>query len=381
MEIVCSAPESVRAVIGTLGRTEDVRFSPDNRRLAVAAFNNDRIVVFDIEVAQCGATREVALTGAIELSSRSLNRPHGLDFLDDETLAVASRMEDVAIFRLPPSGKPQADVSPIRILSKGDGSLLSAPGSISVVRLDPARCELLVCNNTGHSLSRHVIDRAAGCSVMSSAILLKKWLNLPDGVCVSRDRRWIAVSNHNSHQVLVYATSPSLNETSRPDGVLRGVYFPHGLRFCAGGRNLFVADAGAPFVHVFASGEQGWGGVRTPAASIRIMDDALFMRGRQDPQEGGPKGIDIDREEQVLVATSEHQPLAFFDAGAILAGVAPTSPVMDVEYEFGILEQAERLRVRAGNAEARAANAEARLQKRKAKWLPKSLRKAFSAWR
>lgn len=381
MEIAYRAPENVRAVIGTLGRTEDVRFSPSNRRLAIAAFNNNRIAVLDIGIAKSDTKREVILTGAFEVSSTSLNYPHGLDFLDDETLAVANRMADVAIFKLPPTGRYPADLSPIQVLKTGNGSLLESPGSIAAVRLDQTLCELLICNNSGHSVTRHVVDCAAGCSLTSSGILLRKWLNLPDGVCVSHDGQWIAVSNHNTHGVLLYARSASLNEHSAPDGVLRGVYFPHGLRFSSNGRYLFVADAGAPFVHVYASDGRGWRGGRAPAASFRIMDDELFLRGRQNPQEGGPKGIDIDREASLLVATSEHQPLAFFDVAAMLTKTPPTSQVMEVEYELGILEQAERLHARTREAELRAAKAEAKLRKRKSKWLPGPLRRAYSTLR
>ncbi|HEY1385429.1 MAG TPA: hypothetical protein VGF43_17525, partial [Dongiaceae bacterium] len=188
-----------------------------------------------------------------------------------------------------------------------------------------------------------------------------KWLNLPDGVSASRDGSWIAVSNHNTHNVLLYDNTRALHGESVPDGALRCVYYPHGLRFTADGRHILVADAGAPYIHVYAQDGQGWGGVRNPAASIHIMADAVFARGRNNLQEGGPKGLDIDRGGAVLVATSEHQPLVFFDLPALLARVPATPEVLDVRYELGILEHADRLRARLHQAEDRAARAEARL--------------------
>ena len=45
--------------------------------------------------------------------------------------------------------------------------------------------ELLICNNGGNSVTRHQVDCSSGCSIGSGEILLKKWLNLPDGICVS----------------------------------------------------------------------------------------------------------------------------------------------------------------------------------------------------
>lgn len=386
MQIDYKAPDCVRAVIDAIGRTEDVRFSPNNRRLAVAAFNRSRIAVFDVDIGGSSAAKEVTLTGVVEFTSSCLNYPHGLDFIDDESLVVANRKGDVAIFKLPPAGvagQPY-DLSPIQLLRADEGSLLQSPGSVSVIGGDQAHCELLVCNNSGHSVTAHLVNRGAGCSVTSGQVLLKKWLNLPDGICVSRDRQWLAVSNHNTHGVLLYERSRSLDEHAKPDGVLRGIYFPHGLRFSSDGRFLFVADAGAPFVHVYASEGQGWHGARSPVASLRIMDESVFLRGRQNPQEGGPKGIDIDSGMNVLVATSEHQPLVFFDLPAILDGMPGGSQVLDVQYEFGILEQAERLQMRAIQAEARAAKAEAqarRAGKRKSWRITAPLRRAYTALR
>jgi hypothetical protein len=72
LEIEYSAPQSVTDAVGSLGRTEDVRFSPSNRRLAVASFHRNRIVVFDIDIASSRGATQVALTGGVELSSPAL---------------------------------------------------------------------------------------------------------------------------------------------------------------------------------------------------------------------------------------------------------------------------------------------------------------------
>jgi hypothetical protein len=53
--------------------------------------------------------------------------------------------------------------------------------------------------------------------------------------------------------------------------------------------------------------------------SLRVMDDRTFQLGRHNPQEGGPKGLDLDRSGRVVAVTSELQPLAFFDVAATLA--------------------------------------------------------------
>lgn len=350
MKIGYRAPDRVCAMISSLGRTEDVRFSPNNRRLAIAAFNRSTIAILDVEVGKVGGSPEVLLTGGVEVSSPVLRYPHGVDFLDDETIAVASREGGVAIFRLPGAHANDGGLSPIQVLEPGNGSIVHSPGSVSVFRGEDGLCELLICNNYADTVSRHTVDRNAGCAIVKSEVLLRKWLALPDGVCASRDGWWIAVSNHSTHGVLLYERSESLNEESSPVGVLRGVSFPHGMRFSADGRHLFLADAGAPFVHVYACDGQGWHGTRMPAASIRMMDEQVFRLGRKNSQEGGPKGIDFDKSMTVLATTCEYQPLQFLDAAAVFAAASSGSPVMEVEYELGALQVDAEARERGWDA-------------------------------
>ena len=355
MKIDYRATDRARAILASLGRTEDIRFSPSSRRLAITAFNKSQIALLDVEVGKSGGAPEVTLTGGIEISSPALSYPHGVDFLDDQTIAVASRQGGVAIFRLPAANANDCDLSPLQFLGPGNGSIVHTPGSVCVSHGEGGVCELLICNNYADNVSRHTVDRKAGYSIVESEILLGKWLNLPDGVCASRDRRWIAISNHNTHGVLIYERSDSLNKDSSPVGVLRGVSFPHGMRFSADGRHLFLADAGAPFVHVYACDDQGWHGARMPAASIRMMEGEIYRRGRNNPQEGGPKGIDFDRSMTVLATTCEHQTLQFLDAAAVLAAASAGSPMVEVEYELGALEVDARTRAKAWDEAERAA--------------------------
>ena len=113
LELQYAAPQSVVDAIGSLGRTEDVRFSPSNRRLAVASFYRNRVVVFDVDIASSSGATQVALTGGVELSSSALQWPHGVDFLDDDTVIVTSRGRDVAFFELPPGNR---DVRSLEVL-------------------------------------------------------------------------------------------------------------------------------------------------------------------------------------------------------------------------------------------------------------------------
>jgi hypothetical protein len=163
-----------------------------------------------------------------------------------------------------------------------------------------------------------VLDLTQGCAISGDAVFLKKWLDIPDGVCVSADSQWIAVSNHKMCSVLLYENDGTLDESSDPDCILRSIHYPHGLAFTEDGRYLLAADAGSPFVHVYRKEGPRWRGVHNPLASFRVVDEETFLRGRHNPMEGGPKGLDIDDQNKIFVTTNECQNLAFFDLAKVL---------------------------------------------------------------
>lgn len=314
VQITYDAPEHVSKAIAGLGRTEDIRFSPDQGRLAIAGFAEDRILIIDLRVSSDDSRTSIALTDCFELTSPALRSPHGIDFVGNDALIATNRNGEVPVFRLPGiAGHGQRyEVVPVTTIRGGMFRRLKSPGSVSVSELPNGSFEVLVCNNYVHRVTRHVLAGPPEFRVVRNTLLLRNRMDIPDGVAVSEDRAWIAISNHNTHSVLVYANSPRLNKHSEPDGVLLGVSYPHGVRFAADGRSILVADAGAPFVHVYST-THGWHGERQPTASWRVMTDETFQKGRYNVQEGGPKGLDLHRESGILVTTCEHQALAFFN--------------------------------------------------------------------
>ena len=332
-QIAFDAPPDVREALGTLGRTEDVRFAPSGRRLALAGFRNDRIAVADVEIA--GTT--VAITRLRELGSSSLHDPHGVDFLDEETLVVGNRKGGVVVFRLSAASEDRVEwTEPLgpAVQAAADG-----PGS---VRVDDRRAAL-VCNNWANTITRHTAEADGGLD--AGEAILRKWIDLPDGVAVSNDGRWLATSNHNTHTVLVHSYPPA-DPDAEPVAVLRCALYPHGACFGHGDRYLLVADAGRPLVFVFRPRNGGWPGGAYPDAAIRVMDGETFARGHVNPQEGGPKGIDIHPQANVLAVTAETMPLAFFDLDAAL-GQAGSAEDLTLEYELLQLAEVEAARAEA----------------------------------
>src|SRR5262249_20745192 len=101
---------------------------------------------------------------------------------------------------------------------------------------------------------------------------------------------------------------------------LRRSIFPHGLRFTSDGHFIVVADAGSPFVNIYRKNGSDWRGICNPLLSLRVLDEECYLRGNHNPEEGGPKGIDLHDAQNILVTTCESEPLAFFDLSAILEG-------------------------------------------------------------
>ncbi len=314
------APNGVGDHIARLGRTEDIKLSPGRRRLAIAEFEDNQVSLFDIGVTFENNLSRLVFTGHLRLRCPDFAYPHGISFIDDETAVIANREGAVTVISLPPSGKAGQlhTVKPLAVLSSGRLRKLKSPGSVAVHARKPGVYRLLVGNNYIHRVTSHRIDTRKGIRFGWHRVLLERDLNIPDGLCLSSDRKWLAVSNHSSQEVFVYDYGRQLGRFARPDARLQGVAYPHGLKFTRDGRHLLVADAGAPLVHVFETSGTSWKGTYRPSHSVRVMDEDTFALGHYNEKEGGPKGLEFDEEYNTLFTTCANQPLALFELSGFL---------------------------------------------------------------
>ena len=322
MDFVAAGP--VRDALTAIGRTEDLSLSPDGSCLAVAAINADSVLLLNLslEATPTGRTK-VGAASSLLVTSPSFHAPHGVAWIDGATIAVANRSGGVSLVAVPHGVTGKLEAHPFSTL--GGGDLVATPGSVSVAQRGAGLVELLVCNNYSHNVSRHLLDAEDAYATVWSETLLTDGLNVPDGVTHSRSGRWIAISNHYDHSVLIYG-SGVLAPGSKPAGVLRGVAYPHGLRFTPDERAMLVADAGAPVVHIFGSPSGDWRGTRLPGASIEVVPADAFQRGNVNVENGGPKGLELLDDGRVLVVTCEEQPLALFDVAADVERVLASMP-------------------------------------------------------
>ncbi|MCB1866917.1 MAG: hypothetical protein KDG50_15980 [Chromatiales bacterium] len=322
--IVVEKSELVARVLDEVGRTEDLDFSPDNRRVAIVGYMTNTIALVDLDIRFTTEGARIVARDAFRFRSGTIRHPHGVAFIDDDHLIVANRRGEAPVFRLPPSGSVAGEIAlePVRLLRGNWWRTLRKPGSVCVNRLDDCLVEALICEAWEHTVSRFVIDTRANFALRKSSVLLERDLDLPDGVATDAGNRWIAVTNHLENRTVIFRRDGRLTRRTPPCGSLRGGAYPHGVRFTPDGRIVLVSSAGAPRVDVFRSDDGDWCGAREPVASIRVMDERTFERGQINPQEGGPKGLAIDRTGRLFAVTSDRQRLAFFDLQAAVSGAA-----------------------------------------------------------
>jgi hypothetical protein len=247
--------------LGETLRTEDVRFAPSGRVLAVVA-TNGVVLLFSVDT----STRPIRIGRVTALHSSSLASPHGVDFLSDELIVVANRAGCLTFHRVPrvDDWQDRMDVDPVREMDstwfgrRGEmrdlngRNVLCGPGSVRV-----RGSRLFVCCNNLNTVSVHPYRvRSGDIEIGDGAIVAQSGLEIPDGVALSPDGRWLAVSNHQDHAVEVVCLDDGTRSASLRDADLR---YPHGLCFDPSGRTLYVADAGEPDLHSFVSRTGEWG--------------------------------------------------------------------------------------------------------------------------
>ncbi|WP_460480159.1 hypothetical protein [Comamonas humi] len=337
IQVQCASAE-IEAALAALGRTEDVRFSPSGRRVALVEFKANLIWVFELGDSPQEGPERMLITQLTRLESPDLLYPHGLCWLDEERIVVANRGDAVEVFAMPrPSGEPavhRVSGRSLQTLALGLEEGTSSPGSVALRPLGQGRHELIVCHNYVNLLSHHIIggpDAAGRHWYSGPAILLRQQLDIPDGVALSPDGHWIAISNHGTSEVLIYENTPDLTPESPPVGVLQGTHYPHGLCFTPDSRTLLVADAGQPFLHLFHADSQGWRGPRPTSQRVQVVERQAYERDHVNAAEGGPKGLDI-RADGLLALTCKARPLAFcrlpeLDATVASAATSDTVPM------------------------------------------------------
>ena len=326
------ATPAIQNSINSMGRTEDIVFSPDERFFAIAEFLDNRIRIFETSIKGEGTEQIIKITKILTITSPNIRLPHGITFLDSDHIVIANRRGDANLFQRPTESAEIAEVELTPLVTFQGRRLLGkiwTPGSVASYKLSEKKYRVFVCNNYSHSILSFVVDLSKKVRVKNNGILIKAGINIPDGISISPNKKWVAISNHGTNEVLIYRLTPTLNwlsahlgtilnRFSSPVGRLTGVSYPHGLRFSADGTKIFVADAGEPFLNVYQSSNQDWNGHFEPTKRIKILDDETFGKEKNNPMEGGIKGLSFANGHQLLATTTQHQVLSFYSVNELL---------------------------------------------------------------
>ncbi|MFO7629158.1 MAG: hypothetical protein R6W06_06520, partial [Prochlorococcaceae cyanobacterium] len=94
-----TASPSVQAAIKRIGRTEDVRFSPDFSRLAILGFNANKVLILALQAYRNSDSQPtILLKDFLEIDCERFRKPHGAHWINDHTLIIANREGAVDIF-------------------------------------------------------------------------------------------------------------------------------------------------------------------------------------------------------------------------------------------------------------------------------------------
>ncbi len=315
-----SAAPEVEKLISGMGRTEDMKFSPDYRWLAILSYDDNVIYLYSTNIKYRNNAKIVDIQKYIIIRSKCLREPHGISFIENTHIIIANRAGVISILNLPADSENNTEVKiePIATIKSNYKCRVKTPGSVASFKVDDGNFRVLACNTFIHTVTAHNVNVLRDIKVKNEGVLIREGLSIPDGICVSPDGNWVAVSNHSTGTVLLYRLEPELNKKTKPCGVLEGIVCPHAIRFSKDGHMLFVADAGSPYMHIYKTPHGDWRSTQKPYKSIRMLSEDVFSLGRYNAEEGGIKGIDIDCKNNILAVTCEHLPLAFYDLDDVL---------------------------------------------------------------
>ena len=236
-------------------------------------------------------------------------------------MIVANRSGSIVIFNLENLQFTDQVVylNPIRIIKKtGIFKRINSPGSVCILNSNTDEIDILVCNNYTDQISRHIIPLKSRLKFVKNSIFLKKGFNVPDGIAINKAKSWLAISNHFTNIVLMFDLHAGLTCNSEHSGELINVGYPHGIRFSDDGNEIYVADAGSPYINLYEAQNGIWKGIFETVKKFKVLTEEAFLRGHANPQEGGSKGIDISADGSLLAITTHEAPFDIFYVNAVI---------------------------------------------------------------
>jgi len=285
-----------------LGCAEGVAFSRCGSLLALAHAADQRVSVYERQGEADGySARPVSV---IEGPDSGIDYPHDVDFsADGRLLVVANRKgKSLTCYARQPGGAVRFGSRPFWTI-RGRRSRLRHPDGVKFV---PPRGEYVAAANLTPSTVTFYRSRwlrrsryaSRACFVLEGP---ETRLVEPDGLSFSDDGGLLAVANHGSGTVTVYARGPRAPRYGpTPIAEIGGnpsrLQCPHSVAFSRDGTHLAISNAGGRTVSVYRCGRgpdprsSPWS--ESPVLEIEAYDPAVFGAINElNRREGGSKGV------------------------------------------------------------------------------------------
>ena len=151
MEVKYNTSAKIKNILESIGRTEDIKFSPDNKRFAILEYLENKIHLLGIDIDRNVSPPEISITTYSLIKSSNLKNPHGICFLGNDHIIVCNRFGDVSIFKIPyhVDETNEFDIKAERIIS-GKGYItakVKTPGSVDCYQISDKSYRIFICNN------------------------------------------------------------------------------------------------------------------------------------------------------------------------------------------------------------------------------------------
>lgn len=101
LEISFETTSEISSILNAIGRTEDLAFLPDNSKPAIASYELNKVLAFNIEADISTIKPKAQLSNLCEINSSSFNLPHSIAWINNKTTIVANRASNAVVIKIP----------------------------------------------------------------------------------------------------------------------------------------------------------------------------------------------------------------------------------------------------------------------------------------
>lgn len=282
-------------------RTEDVCVSPSKKYIAFTGFETHKILILSIN------TQLNIFDKYLVVTCKGFKKPHGVAWLDDNTLVVANRFLNTIVFSFLNEDVSDThknitvyDILKHQIIKDYKDYKCSC---VRACHRSDTTYDIFVCSNTEGYVLQFTYDTSLH-STLNSHVLFDSVLAIPDGIALNKNKSLIAVTDYKHSSTFIFHYSFNTYESTLI-ATLKGAKFPHGVVFLNDSK-ILTTCGGTPYVYEYSNTKEIWGGEYMFTSKYRCVEEELYNKHHINEMEGGAKGIDVY--DNYIITTCESTP-------------------------------------------------------------------------